>query len=169
MRKAAVALLVGAYILIALTLAALAWRGGAAPGVGAAVFMGTLGLALAIHGMIGRALDAASFSSELATLRQAHRILADHVEATQGALESLEETVQTESTQKTDALVSEVRMLEDLVARMGDGLEARLARAMETRPAPAQDSRRASLLQVVREALTENRVDLYLQPVVTLP
>jgi cyclic-di-GMP phosphodiesterase TipF (flagellum assembly factor) len=153
-----------------MTFAALVWREGSGPGVVAAVFMGALGFLLSVHAMIGRGIDALAFRAELSNLREAHKILADQVEATQGGLEHLEQTFETEGAERTEAIVSEVRMLEDLVARMGEGLEARLTAAA----APAQarhmaDGRRDIMLQVVREALTENRVDLYLQPVVTLP
>ncbi len=57
-------------------------------------------------------------------------------------------------------------MLEDLVARMGEDLEARLAQAPA---AVGVDRAEAARIQVIRDALAENRVDLYLQPVVSLP
>ena len=75
--------------------------------------------------------------------------------------------VETEA--RSEAIVSEVRMLEELVARMGESLTARLDSAARDNEAPRIDRQRAALLETVREALQENRVDLYLQPVVTLP
>jgi cyclic-di-GMP phosphodiesterase TipF (flagellum assembly factor) len=55
---------------------------------------------------------------------------------------------------------------------MSDSIEARLAVAPLQDPRSAEGRKRQqsnALLQTVHEALTENRVDLYLQPVVTLP
>ncbi len=173
MRKLAAALLSCAYIFAALAVAALMWRGGAGWAAGLSAFVGTLALAFSLHTLVGRIFDTASLKSEIATLRDAHRILADHIEATQDALEKLGSTIATESVERTEAIVSEVRMLEDLVARMGESLSARLASAthvIDRRGAHAPpDPQRAALLETVREALQENRVDLYLQPVVNLP
>ncbi len=166
MRKAALALLGCAYLFTSMAAAALAWRGGADPGAGAAVLAGALALCLAVHGLVSRMVEGASVSRELKSLREAHRILADHLEETEGVVEELAVRLEAEASNKTQALTSEVRMLEELVARMGEDLEARLARA----PDPAQIGRASSaMLETIRDALAENRVDLYLQPVVTLP
>ena len=170
MRKLAAALLSCAYIFAALAVAALMWRGGAGWAAGVSAMIGVLALAFALHTLVGRIFDTASIRSEIAVLRDAHRILADHIEHTQEALDALGRTIQSESVERTEAIVSEVRMLEDLVARMGESLSARLASAArDTEAAPRIDRQRAALLEVVREALQENRVDLYLQPVVNLP
>ena len=166
MRKAALALLGCAYLFTSMAAAALAWRGGADPGAGAAVLAGALALCLAVHGLVSRMVEGASVSRELASLREAHRILADHLEETEGVVEELAVRLEAEASGKAQALTSEVRMLEELVARMGEDLEARLARA----PDPAQIGRASShMLETIRDALADNRVDLYLQPVVTLP
>ena len=169
MRKLAAALLSCAYIFAAMAVAALMWRGGAGWAAGLSALIGTLALAFSLHTLVGRIFDTASLRSEIATLRDAHRILADHIEATQDAVEALARTLQTETVERADAIVSEVRMLEDLVARMGETLTARLESAARDTRAPPVDRQRAALLEIVREALQENRVDLYLQPVVNLP
>ncbi|MGC1304324.1 MAG: EAL domain-containing protein [Caulobacteraceae bacterium] len=178
MRKLAAALLSCAYILAAFAVAALVWRAGAGWGAGFSALAGALGFAFALHALIGRTLDGTALRREIEALREAHRILADHIEDAQAAMEALGHTVQVESAERAEAIVSEVRMLEDLVARMGETLTARLearpqygAAAGPAGPAgPGRiDRQRAALLETVREALSENRVDLYLQPVVSLP
>ena len=173
MHRVAVALLSCAYIICALVLAALFWRMGAGWPMELCGFLGVASAAFTVHNLIGRSLDSAALRSELATLRAAHRILADHIEATQEAMASLTQTVQSETTERTDAIVSEVRMLEDLVARMGETLQARIdaksAPGPGGRGGPAFDRQRGVLLDTVRQALAEGRVDLYLQPVVSLP
>jgi cyclic-di-GMP phosphodiesterase TipF (flagellum assembly factor) len=170
MRKAVLALLVGAYVLIALTVAALFWRAGAGWAAGSTAMVGMAALALAIHGMVARALQARRVERELESLRQAHRILADQIEATDTQLQHLSATLHEETASATSALTSEVRMLEDLVARMGESLEARAEAIGRAGASPDRRDRQSSaLLSTVREALAENRVDLYLQPIVTLP
>ncbi len=169
------ALLSGAYLFLASTVAVLLWRAGAGWGAGAAGLIATLGTAFALHELIGRTLDNARLRAELERLRQAHRLMVDHIEATQNALESLEERLTSAAETRTLALSDEVHMLEDLVGRLSETIEDLsdprqtrsfgLADHARSRP----DPRTAVLLETVREALADNRVDLYLQPVVSLP
>ncbi len=170
MRKVAVALLSSAYICISLSVAALFWRSGAGWPVIVSGFTGALALTFTLHNLIGRGLDAAGLRRELADLRAAHRILADTIESAQDVMESLTQTVQIEAAERTQAIVSEVRMLEDLVERMGETMQARLTAVVQpAAEAGRPDRQRMHLLQTIREALEEGRVDLYLQPVVSLP
>jgi cyclic-di-GMP phosphodiesterase TipF (flagellum assembly factor) len=177
MGKAVMALLAGAYIFVSFTVAALLWRAGAGWGAGLSGLIGALGFLFALHDLIGRRIEGGAMRAEIDRLKDAQRILAEHVQTTQSALEGLADTLQAEAGAKTEALTSEVRMLEDLVARMGESLEARMTLARAglgdgfgrgggfSRP----DHQTAALLETVREALASNRVDLYLQPVVSLP
>ena len=167
MRRVATTLLVGAYLFASAGVAALFWLRGAGWGAGAAALVGSLGLFIALHGLIARALEAAGLRAEIATLRDAHRILADHLEETEGALEDLASKLESESTGRTASLTTEVRMLEDLVTRMGEDLEARLAQPVAQ--AALGGRQESARIAVIRDALAENRVDLYLQPVVSLP
>jgi len=174
MRKAVVGLLLGAsYLSISLTVATLFWRAGAGWAVGSAVLIGMLGLAAGVHNIIARNMAMAEMRREIESVRQAHRLLADQLESTDAALQTLSDTLHEETAYATEALASEVRMLEDLVARMGETL-MRQPSAPQRAPeafaaADRMDRREAALLETVREALAENRVDLYLQPVVSLP
>ena len=174
MRKVTVALLAGAYLCVALTAALLLWRDGAGWGAAVAGLIGALGLTLALHGLVERFVADGGLRVELAALRDAHLILADQMQDMHDQLELLAATVQREAVQRSEELTTEVHMLEDLVQRMSDSLEDRLAQ----RPAMAPESSRhqlhqqhqqAALLETVREALADNRVDLYLQPLVSLP
>ncbi len=174
MRKITTALFMGAYVFIALTAAALVWRSGAGWGAGIAALMGALGLAFSIHVMIAHAATRSAISREVEAIREAHRLLADALESAQGALNGLAGQIEDGALLKSAELTGEVRMLEDLVTRMGQDLEARLAGLRQApHPPETYEGRRtrqtAALLETVREALAENRVDLYLQPVVSLP
>ncbi|HTI67794.1 MAG TPA: EAL domain-containing protein [Caulobacteraceae bacterium] len=172
MRKAVWALLASAYILIALTVAALFWRAGAGWAVGASVLIGTLALTFTVHGMVGRALQATAFRRDLEAIRQAHRLLADQLEGAEAAFAGLSGSLQEQAASATSELATEVRMLEGLVERMGANLETRLFTERAGGGAPhveRRDRKSAELLHTVREALADGRVDLYLQPVVSLP
>ena len=166
MQKAVLALLASAYLLSAATVAALFWRAGAGWAVASCALISTLALAIGIHSLFARGAQSARLRRELEALRQAHRLLADQIETTDAAMHGLSQTLHEEAANATSALTSEVRMLEDLVARMGESLERRPV----ARGAPDRRERETSaLLLTVREALADNRVDLYLQPVVSLP
>jgi cyclic-di-GMP phosphodiesterase TipF (flagellum assembly factor) len=171
MRKVTVALLAAAYLCLALTLALLLWRGGGGWGAGVAGLVGALALAFAIHGLVERALDAGSLRAEIAALRDAHRILIDQLSELHDQVGELGDSVQEDAQRRSEMLTTEVRVLEDLVQRMSQSLDERIAaRAMA--PAvghPNSHHQHAALLETVREALADNRVDLYLQPVVSLP
>jgi cyclic-di-GMP phosphodiesterase TipF (flagellum assembly factor) len=172
MQKAVMALLTGAYIFVSFTVAALLWRAGAGWGAGVAGLIGALGFMFALHDLIGRRVENGSLRQEIERLKDAQRLLAEHLESTQGALEGLADTLQEEAAAKTETLTGEVRMLEDLVSRMGESLEARLMYARGASPSGGfsrPDQQTAALLETVRDALAHNRVDLYLQPVVSLP
>ncbi|MEO6380254.1 MAG: EAL domain-containing protein, partial [Caulobacteraceae bacterium] len=169
MRKAILALLSGAYLCFALIVAALIWRAGSGWAAGVSAMLGTLGLLFAIHGLAARMIETKGLRAELKSLRDAHRILIDQIEKTQIGLETLSDHVESEAVQRAETLHSEVKMLEDLVERMTEDLEARLSASHPMTGGRSVAGPTAALLETVREALAQNRVDLYLQPVVTLP
>jgi cyclic-di-GMP phosphodiesterase TipF (flagellum assembly factor) len=174
MRNAASALLIVAYAFAAAFAAAFAWltSQGWAPavGLGLAVFAAAVG----IHGLVFRPQDPAKLKRDLASVRDANRLLAEVVEGHDEAISDLRARLEFETERRTEALTSEVRVLEQLIERMGDTLEDRIAAWRDRAPAESlfeqrQVDNRAALLETVRDALAHNRVDLYLQPVVSLP
>jgi cyclic-di-GMP phosphodiesterase, flagellum assembly factor TipF len=175
MKKAVTILLSGGYLCLSLALAAIFWRADAGWGAGAAVLVGSLGLLFGLHNMMSRGMSAGELRREIASLSNAHGLLAEQLEETQAALEAMADSLHRETDARAQALTSEVRLLEDLVARLGDTLDEELA-AMHARTGlpgvsshGGHDPQTTALLHAVREALAENRVDLYLQPVVSLP
>jgi cyclic-di-GMP phosphodiesterase TipF (flagellum assembly factor) len=182
MRKVTAALLIGAYVCLALTVALLLWRGGGGWGAGVAGLVGALALALAVHGWLARGIEAAALRGEIGAVRDAHRILIDQIQDMHERLGDLSESLQEDAERRAEALTTEVRVLEDLIERMGDSLEERLTSRPEpfapgsfassagaAAPNAERRGQHAALLETVREALADNRVDLYLQPVVSLP
>ena len=170
MRKLTLALLSGAYLCLSLIVALSLWRNGGGWGAGIAALVGGLGLAFAFHALIERALDSASIRSELDTVRKAHAILAEQIEKIDARLTEVVETVTDHALRRSEELSSEVHMLEDVVQRMSERLENQLSHQVLThKPDVRRSAQSIALLDTVRDALAENRVDLYLQPVVSLP
>lgn len=173
MRKATDILLLTTYALVAAFAASVAWltSQGWAPAM--ALGLGLFALAVSVHGLLTRPESPARLKKDIAALRDANQILAEVVEAHESAIEDVRQQLTRESTRRAEALTSEVRVLEQLVQRMGDTIEERLAVARSTpHPDPHVNrlaDHRAALLETVRDALAQNRLDLYLQPVVALP
>ena len=182
MRKVTVALLFGAYLCLALTVALMLWRGGGGEfGRGrrridrraGSLARGPAQLASAGAGKSG------ALHAEVGAVRDPHRILIDQIQDMHERLAALGESVQEDADRRTESLNTQVRVLEDLVQRMSEDLEERIATSRSapvaapsfaTGPVPAHAAQQhAALQQTVREALADNRVDLYLQPVVSLP
>jgi cyclic-di-GMP phosphodiesterase, flagellum assembly factor TipF len=175
MRRLTLGLLCATYLCLSLIVSLTLWRNGGGWGAGVAALVGGLGLCFAFHGLIERALETGQVRGEVEAIREAHKILLGQVEALDARVAEIFETV-ADDAQRSDELIDEVHMLEDLVERMRRRLDeegeapaltglhgaAGLGAGAEARRAPA-------LLEIVREALTENRVDLYLQPIVALP
>lgn len=158
------------YLCLALIVALLLWRNGGGWGAGVAALVGGLGLCIAMHALIAQSLKVHGLRRELEQVREAQRIMLTQLEAVDARMTEVVETVEGDLG-RSEALTDEVHLLEDLVQRMGHRLEERITTAQVH--APNETGRRshqsAVLLETVREALAENRVDLYLQPVVSLP
>ena len=171
MRRLTFALLCGAYLCLSLIVALSLWRNGGGWGAGVAALMGGLGLCFALHGLIDRALAHGALRADLESLREAHTLLLDHVERLDARIGEVAATV-AQDRDRGGMLTGEVEMLERLVERLQARAPAASA-ATAVRPAGrgpgAGERQAATLTEVVRAALAENRVDLYLQPVVGLP
>jgi cyclic-di-GMP phosphodiesterase TipF (flagellum assembly factor) len=169
MRTVTTALLSLSYVVLAGLLGVWLWQAGGGWGSAIAGFVGLLGLAFSLDGHIRRRIGRNTLASEVESVREAHVILADQVEQLNARISNLSQTLSVE----TEELTDEVRILEDLVQRLSHGVEqhaaaqpASLAQAPQFAP---QLDQRSALIHTVRSALAENRVDLYLQPVVSLP
>jgi len=176
MRKLTMALLGGASICLAITIAFLMWRVTGVWVAGAGGLVAGVALALSLQGLVGRSFDQKTLQREFETLKDAHLAVADRLEQINENLAILADAVQDKAVRRSEELTFEVRMLEDLIQRMGASLDERLAvepprAGAGASPSPLRrdEAQSGVLLNTVREALADNRVDLYLQPVVTLP
>jgi len=172
MRRLTLGLLVATYVCLALIVAFSLWRNGGGWGAGVAALVGGLGLCFAFHGLVERALETSAVRADLESLREAHKLLFDQVVRLDERVGEVAEVV-ADDRSRGEELSGEVEMLERLVQRLQD-------RPIEPAPATARafggrmghnsaHRQAATLMDTVRDALAENRVDLYLQPVVALP
>ncbi|WP_310540502.1 EAL domain-containing protein, partial [Phenylobacterium sp.] len=127
-------------------------------------------LCYTFHGLIMHSLENAALRRELENIREAQRILIDQMERMDARVVEVVDTVTDDAARRSEELTGEVHMLEDLVQRMRTRLDESGGDVVFARPSAAADPRQqGALLETVRAALTEGRVDLYLQPVVSLP
>ncbi len=175
MRRLMLALLTGAYLCLALIVSLFLWRMGATPAVGVSAFIGMLGLCFAFHGLIAQTFLAAALRGDIDTVREAHAILLDQIEKVDARVTDLVETVAADAERRSEALSTEVHQLEDMIQQMNGRLEHQLSHQVAAASARHESLGRerapqaSHMLQVVQDALAENRVDLYLQPIVSLP
>ena len=169
MRRLTLALLCATYLCLSLIVALTLWRNGTGWGVATSALMGCLGLCLASHGMIMRFIEMRELRGEVEAVRDAHRILLDQVERVDGRVTVVAKAVEADLGRSVE-LSNEVHLLEDLVHRMSRRFdEPRRAAPAGAVQAGQAAPRPKGMMEIVREALAENRVDLYLQPVVGLP
>ncbi len=172
MRALTTSFLFFGYVFLAMTVGAFLWRAGLGAGAGFGAALGALGLLGAIHVFATGKIHRRLLRAEIGQVRDAHRLLADAMENQQNALAELAQAIEAGALNSTEELTGEVRMLETLIQQMSDSLDERLTVTPMVAP-DSSDGRRHQqsnvLLQTVHDALSENRVDLYLQPVVSLP
>ena len=174
------ALLYAGYALVSLTIGlALDQVGGE---TGASAFLG--GIALFSACAVTHAGIAASFAAgkiggaekriktDMDRLRAAHRDVIADIDAVQARLEQLETTAAFGAPKQIAAPSAnqELKLIDQIVEKLGAAVDARLLHFQPAMAAAAQHPASSrGPIDLVREALTENRIELYLQPIVQLP
>ncbi|MEZ6001808.1 EAL domain-containing protein [Hyphomonas sp.] len=116
---------------------------------------------LASNGSSKREIDA-----RMQAIEKENRDAERRMDVIEARTDVVEETVKHELTERRDALVSEMKQLESLIDRLSHSFETRLAETSTNKiVAPQEDA----ILRDVRDALKDGRVDLHLQPIVSLP
>ncbi|MFN9779727.1 MAG: EAL domain-containing protein [Alphaproteobacteria bacterium] len=169
--------------------AAILYRIGATDAVGALLVAGFVTfVATYCENLIAQFSENARTGAEINHLGSTQQTMRAEAELTRRALLELKQHVDDSISSRNDRVVTEVKVLETLVRRMAEGVAAR---AQSRDPAPGdiplparrhptdvarsdrtvtpRGNTRDAVLEMVRRALEENRVDLYLQPVVSLP
>ena len=102
--------------------------------------------------------------TKIGKLEDIQRETGAQLKVTEARTDAIETTVKHELTERRDALVSEMRQLEGLIDRLSSSFENQLSSPPQA-VQPAEDA----TLRAVKAALHDGRVDLHLQPVVSLP
>lgn len=143
------------------------------------------------HFAVARLAREKALAHEIALLKLGHEETRAELVRTRDearrVLESIDSAIRARQGQITDieTVMTEVKVLQDLVEQLSQGHEmpaaaqarmAAAAGARPARPAPAvttprvmTDADDATVLEIVREGLRNNRVDLFVQPIVSLP
>src|SRR3990167_6044334 len=152
----------------------------AGAGVGYGIFSFTaVGLPLSIAGgavtsavlgqihILARAGAATKkFDQRLESVEKAVTDVSRTVKVVEARTEAVEQTVKIELTERRDALVNEMKQLENLIDRLTRSFENKLAETTGQKQIGPQED---AILRDVRDALHFGRVDLHLQPIVSLP
>lgn len=94
------------------------------------------------------------------------RDTSERMNVVEARTDAVEDTVKHELTERRDALVTEMKQLEGLIDRLSTSFEAKLEENTATSTLPPRDD---AALRAVKDALSDGRVDLHLQPIVSLP
>ncbi len=136
-------------------------------------------LAAQIHASFLRRSDRRAAQQQIAALRQAGFAFTKELGETRQKIDELKTDIEAKTTAQSRKIITELSMIEGLMREFA----ARIAEKAKQVPVEPQIDRRAAdtarnyldtlgqsdLLEIIRAALEENRVDLYLQPIVTLP
>ena len=131
-----------------------------AGGVGVTALLGQ------IHALSVARGSARELDERMDKVERESRDTSERVDVVEARTEAVETTVKHELTERRDALVSEMKQLESLIERLSRSFEAKL---QETSAAAVVAPQEDAILRDVKDALKDGRIDLHLQPIVSLP
>jgi cyclic-di-GMP phosphodiesterase TipF (flagellum assembly factor) len=173
-------------VLIVATYSLFAMAIGGAIGLFAGAPMGTLTgvvvflLLAQLDGSIVRRRDRKAQAREIAQLKRANAKVAMALDDAREKMEAMNQAIEAKTSAQGRKIVSELKVLESLMREFAGRISEK---ARETAPEERVSFRPAAegassylsnlagpeLLETIRASLEENRVDLYLQPMVSLP
>lgn len=145
-----------------------------------AILSGIVGFLCAQHVVSGfaRRRDKRAMAKELAHLRKSHLEFETALHETRARLGDLDGLIEERTSSQSKKIVSELKVLESLMREFA----GKISRSATVLPVPMEKPQRGpasaylgalgdknELLETIRASLEENRVDLYLQPIVSLP
>jgi cyclic-di-GMP phosphodiesterase TipF (flagellum assembly factor) len=134
-----------------------------------------------IHVLVRSRREARRTRREIAEIKRAAKESSRTVEETQAKIEEVRSALEAKASAQNKKIVSELQVLEalmrDFAAKISDKARAIPASVTDQTERRAASVARAELaafghsdlLETIRASLEENRVDLYLQPIVSLP
>ena len=174
------ALIFAIYAMAAATLSLFLMLVGAADMRGA-ILLGLVVVLLAtqVHGAVLRSRAARAAKREIADLKRASREFVRALEETHVKIEDVKVASAARANEQSRKIVAELQMFESLMrefssriseqAKEEPGNEVIERRARDTARSYLDTLGESDLLETIRASLEENRVDLYLQPIVSLP
>jgi len=137
-------------------------------------------LATQVHGMALRRRERRVAKREISGLKRASQEFVRALEDTHAKIEDVKKTAAARSSEQSRKIVAELKMLEGLMREFSSritekakdvelGEEMIERRARDTAHSYLDTMGQSDLLETIRASLEENRVDLYLQPIVSLP
>jgi cyclic-di-GMP phosphodiesterase TipF (flagellum assembly factor) len=108
------------------------------------------------------------FTGEIEALRNAQRNIREEVGAIGDQVARLDHAMSERPRLEAPAHL-EVNLIEQLAAKLGQVMDARLEEVRKVAGPAGPARRERGPIDIVREALDENRVELHLQPIVALP
>ncbi len=124
------------------------------------------GLLGQIHILVKSGRSSRRLDERMDQVERTVRDSSERVEVMEARTDAVEATVKHELTERRDALVTEMKQLESLIDRLSKSFENKLA---ETSNGAVMAPEEDAILRDVRDALKDGRVDLHLQPIVSLP
>ena len=139
--------------------------------------VGFLSIQQIVSGFVRRR-DKRAMAKELAHLRKSHLEFETALHETRTRLGDLDGLIEERTSTQSKKIVSELKVLESLMREFA----GKISRSATVLPVPMEKPQRGpasaylgtlgdknELLETIRASLEENRVDLYLQPIVSLP
>ncbi len=172
----------GVALIAGMVTAAVLYRVGATGAVGALLVTGFITITAAYcDNVFVQIAENARADASITHLSKNQETIRADAELTRRALLELKQHVDDTISSRNDRVVTEVKVLESLVRRLAEGIAERAqteepaADDIPLRPARAHKpdavtaAPRDAMLEMIRRALEDNRVELYMQPVVSLP
>jgi cyclic-di-GMP phosphodiesterase TipF (flagellum assembly factor) len=133
-----------------------------------------------LHGAVLRFRQRRAAEREIADLKRASAEFARALEETHLKIEDVKTRAEARANEQSRKIVAELKMLEGLMREFSARITERAKAAAEPGELVERRARdtagsyldtlgEADLLETIRASLEENRVDLYLQPIVSLP
>lgn len=162
-------------VIYALTSATLGCLAGMMQGLSTGIFCGAIVFLFLfqVDGAISRRRDLKAHKKEIAGIKKAGAAVQKALTETQARVDEVTKTMDARAAAQNKKIVSELQVLESLMKEFAHRISDKAKLEPGGRPAgaPADLNHIAEpeLLEMIRASLEENRVDLYLQPTVSLP
>jgi len=142
------------------------------------------------HSLVSRARERVLLETELTSLQRANQIISEELEGTQLRMRTMVKTTQVQADEHNDQIIAEVRLLETLVQQMRSSADTEAQISADAiiekvnlgvhehdgsipNAAALEDVfdqlSESELFEVIQGSLNDNRIDIYVQPIVSLP